>query len=852
MEEIKQYKTSHLVLQVNKNYDPKKLPLEQWDRYLDILCDNRAYQIEAIKQAIIFLASGQYNRITDLVKENLKNNIQTDLKSRYSSLTDYKQHLQLPNKLSANIDLATGTGKSYVIFGIAQIMLGLGLVDRVLVLCPSLTIESGLTEKFNALASDKELRCAIPDNIQCKNPAIKSADVTIKKGDICVENIHAVYRQTGSSIRDSFVGNGEKTLVLSDESHHIFNAVTGNTKEAKDIRKWKEFLLNPDFNFKYILGFTGTAYIEDEYFNDVIYRYSLRKAIDDKMVKTVDYVSENEDVDKNIKFQMIYDNHQQKKDKYRKIKPLTIFVTKDITSAKRLATVWSEFLQETHELSEQEAQDKILVVTSHRDHKTNIPILKQVDDKECQIEWIISVSMLTEGWDVKNVFQIVPWEDRAFNSKLLIAQVLGRGLRLPPEYQTSQPEVRVFNHAAWSNNIQGLVDEILEIEMRLKSSSLQTGRGKYHFILHNIDYTKEMITKNKENVKSTEFNYSKPIKLASQTQESERETEYTNISGKIRSKNTLIHYNTWTIDEIASNIINNLKVVKWEGNILKLDTGRFSKENLPKKSDIINHIQKSMDKKNIDGDKLVEANRLRVENSFNTLLRKFKGTNIPKNIAQDPHAINTDTINKESMAIGNLRRGSTVFYSSDYSSELSDENKDLMQSIIDDESFPKSAEKSINIHTFKTPLDLVLTNKEPERKFVIKLCKKYNLFDSWIKSRDTGFYSIDYSITTSGGKHSKIQSFNPDFFIKVTKDDVVYYIVVEVKADNDITDENRAKYKYAKQHFNTLNKALKDKKEVYHFCFLSPNSYDEFFSYLENGKLLLGQFTSALDADLDD
>ena len=45
------------------------------------------------------------------------------------------------------------------------------------------------------------------------------------------------------------------------------------------------------------------------------------------------------------------------------------------------------------------------------------------------------VSMLTEGWDVQNVFQIVPHEERAFNSKLLIAQVLGRGLRVPDAYK---------------------------------------------------------------------------------------------------------------------------------------------------------------------------------------------------------------------------------------------------------------------------------------------------------------------------------------------------------------------------------------------------------------------------------
>lgn len=852
MEEIKQYKTGNLILQVNENYSPKKLTLKKWDRYLDILCDNRPYQAEAIKQAIIFLASGQYNATIDLVKENLKDGTKIDLKSRYTSSADYKKHLQLPDKLSANIDLATGTGKSYVIFGIAQIMLGMGFIDRALVLCPSLTIENGLLEKFNALASDKKLRDTVPNDAKYKNPGIKQADVTIKKGDICVENIHAVYSRTGSSIHDSFTGKGEKTLVLSDESHHIFNTVAGNTGAAKDIRKWKEFLLNSDFNFKYILGFTGTAYINDEYFNDVIYRYSLRKAINDGVVKTVDYVSENNDIDKNTKFQMIYDNHQQKKEKYRKIKPLTIFVTKDIANAKRLATSWAEFLQETHELSEQEAQDKVLMVTSHKDHQANIPILKQVDNKECQIEWIISVSMLTEGWDVKNVFQIVPWEDRAFNSKLLIAQVLGRGLRLPPEYQTPQPEVRVFNHAAWSKNIRGLVDEILEIEMRLKSSTLQDDRNRHHFTLYNIDYDKNPSIKNKENLKSQTYDYSKkPIKLTSQIEKSEIETEYTNIGGEVRSKNTLIHYNTWTINEIASNIINNLKVMKWEANILKLTSGLYSKDKLPKKLDIINLIKESMDKVGIDGDRLNEENKLKIESSFNTLLRKFKGTTVYKLVEKDPYAISTKSISAESMAIGNLRQGSTVFYSSNYKDELEDENKKLMQSIIDDESLPKSAEKSINVHKFKTSLDLVFTNKEPERKFVEKLCNKHDLFDSWIKSRDVGFYSIDYSITTSGGRHSKTQSFNPDFFIKVIKNNKIYYIVVEIKSDNDISDENRAKYKYAKRHFDTLNKKLKDKNEIYIFCFLSPDSYEEFFTYLENGKILLNKFRSRLDDKLE-
>ncbi|KAF3978763.1 MAG: hypothetical protein HFP77_00240 [Methylococcales symbiont of Iophon sp. n. MRB-2018] len=56
------------------------MPLDEWDRYLDILCANRPYQTKAIKRAIIFLASGQCNTIADLIKENLNDNKQINIK----------------------------------------------------------------------------------------------------------------------------------------------------------------------------------------------------------------------------------------------------------------------------------------------------------------------------------------------------------------------------------------------------------------------------------------------------------------------------------------------------------------------------------------------------------------------------------------------------------------------------------------------------------------------------------------------------------------------------------------------------------------------------------------------------
>lgn len=855
MEEIKRYKTSDLVLQVNSNYNPEVLPLGDWERYIDILVNGRQYQKEAIHKAIVFLASGLYKNTTTLVEENWSNNKNVELKNRYDSLDEFKKNLQIPNQLSATIDLATGTGKSYVVYGIAQIMLGLGLVDRVLVLCPSLTIEDGLTEKFTALSSDSKLIKAIPENAKRKNPSIKSANVTIKEGDVCVENIHAVYETTGSSIEDSFKGNGHRTLVLNDEAHHIYNKVEGSSSSSKSIKKWKEFLTNEDYGFHYILGFTGTAYIDDVYFSDVIYRYSLRQAVDDKMVKMVDYVSKDDDLDKNIKFQKIYDNHIQNKDNYRKVKPLTILVTKDIKNAKRLTSDLKEYLQKQENLNEDEIDNKVLIVTSHSDHKANIAKLKEVDDITNSTEWIVSVSMLTEGWDVKNVFQIVPWEDRAFNSKLLIAQVLGRGLRIPLEYQSPQPKVRIFNHDAWSRNIKGLVDEILEIEKKLESVPLHNGdRTDRHFEIHHINYDKTAISEMRSE-KHSVFDYTKGyITLVAQTTQSEKETEYTDFSGDIKSKNTLINYNTYTVNEITNKIYNELSIREWEGKILKLPTGQYSKDNLPSKEEIQKVIRNSMERVGIKGDRLIEGNKHKIESSFSTLLRKASKTTTYKKIAEKPYKISTINMNKESMAVGNLRDSKhTVFHSSDYTLELEGKNLELMNAVMADESLPRSASVQVNKFLFKTPLNLVFTNGRPERDFIKKLCEQTNAekIDSWIKSRDMSFYSIQYTLTI-GGKHTKTLSFNPDFFIKLKNHETTHYVVIEIKSNDDISEENEAKLKYGLEHFKDLNKELEKQKikEKYHFHFLSPNSYDVFFEYLKDGRLVEYQFRSEIEDKL--
>ena len=146
MEGILKIEESNIVLKVKTNYDPSKLNLNEWDKYLDCLCGSREYQKEAIKVAIIYMASGEYESINQLAQENYATN--TVLQQKYSKEINLIHAIQLPNKLSGVIDLATGSGKSFVLYGIAQILLAIGLVKRVLLLCPSVTIERELRNKF--------------------------------------------------------------------------------------------------------------------------------------------------------------------------------------------------------------------------------------------------------------------------------------------------------------------------------------------------------------------------------------------------------------------------------------------------------------------------------------------------------------------------------------------------------------------------------------------------------------------------------------------------------------------------------------------------------------------------------
>jgi type III restriction enzyme len=505
---------------------------------------------------------------------------------------------------------------------------------------------------------------------------------------------------------------------------------------------------------------------------------------------------------------------------------------------------FQKFLMKHGNYSNDQVNGKTLIVTSSKEHAENKPLLKKVDNKTNPIEFIFSVSMLSEGWDVKNVFQIVPHEKKAFNSKLLISQVLGRGLRIPLEYPNQQPTVRIFNHDKWYKEIKGLVDEVLEREKRISSYPVQKDKD-YNFFIHNIDYDKKEEISNYEKQGSYKFD-KELIAYSPQSHNQEGEVTFVSVKDPHSQKNIEIkkRIRFKQVDEVVNEVRN--KISLWSDADDKDYLKEFSEEKI--KQIIENSLKKIGENKQ----RVSEENVQKTLQAFGVIRRPGSKNKIIryKANAKDIEKVNTESIKTSRISLSALYKDGTIYYD-DNTFKLSEENDVRIIRELEEEQeegtlkFNSALLKKIsNSYNFKTPLNFVAITHKPERLFINRLIKEENAkcIDSWIKSKDTGFYSIDYSWRK--GEHPKNGKFNPDFFIKIKNN----ILMIEIKADEDIKEENQGKVKYAKKHVKKLNQLQKEKQ--YYFWMISPKDFGDFFDCIRNNNL--NNFISSLENELDE
>jgi len=381
------------------------------------------------------------------------------IQSEFKTVTDFERHFP-----SLCFALATGVGKTRLMGAFITYLFRQKLSRHFFVLAPNLTIYSKLITDFTPNTSKyvfegiAEFATNPPELITGDNyesgrgvrseEAIQSRMFDTSPIHINIFNISKINSEVrgdkaprikrlseyiGESYFDYLAGLHDLVLLM-DESHR-YRASAG----VKAINELKPIIG---------LELTATPYIEaggkSEPFKNVIYSYPLSAAMKDGFVKEP-AVATRENFDaknydeaglEKLKLEdgvRVHENSKVELEVYARdngkpiVKPFMLIVAKDTNHADDL-----------HKIIEDEAffggRYKGKVITVHSNLKgeekdETVQQLLSVESRDNPTEIVIHVNMLKEGWDVTNLYTIVPL--RTANSKTLVEQSIGRGLRLP-------------------------------------------------------------------------------------------------------------------------------------------------------------------------------------------------------------------------------------------------------------------------------------------------------------------------------------------------------------------------------------------------------------------------------------
>lgn len=374
------------------------------------------------------------------------------VKNSFTTCNDFQRDFP-----SIAFSIATGVGKTRLMGAcIAYLYLEKG-IKNFFVLAPNLTIYDKLIEDFgnpgyhkyvfNGISEFVHNRPVIitGDNYNQQGNLFKEGEIRInifniskfnsdskgqKKGGISLApKIKRLSEYLGQSYWE-YLSGIQDLVILMDEAHRYHADASKNAINE----------------LKPILGIELTATPFDEkgeQFKNVVYEYSLAQALaEGKYVKnpaiaTRKNFKRGDLSDKEVEIIKLEDAisvHQDTKTEleiYSKnndvklVKPFILVVCRDISHAKEVYDLINSV-----EFYEGEYISKVLQIDSST--KKEEEIEKQflsLESPDNEIEIVIHVNMLKEGWDVTNLYTIVPL--RAANAAILIEQTIGRGLRLP-------------------------------------------------------------------------------------------------------------------------------------------------------------------------------------------------------------------------------------------------------------------------------------------------------------------------------------------------------------------------------------------------------------------------------------
>lgn len=137
------------------------------------------------------------------------------------------------------------------------------------------------------------------------------------------------------------------------------------------------------------------------------------------------------------------------------VKPIVLIACKDTDHAKKIRA-----LIDSDDFMNGKYKGKVIEIHSKQtgeESEENVRLLLSIENAKNPIEIVLHVYKLKEGWDVNNLFTIIPLN--AAKSDILAMQTIGRGLRLPFGEQTGNEDLDTLDIVA-HDHYRELVDEI--------------------------------------------------------------------------------------------------------------------------------------------------------------------------------------------------------------------------------------------------------------------------------------------------------------------------------------------------------------------------------------------------------
>ncbi|MCM3478455.1 DEAD/DEAH box helicase family protein [Caldibacillus thermoamylovorans] len=399
------------------------------------------------------------------------------IKNLFPSVEDFER--EFPSICFA---LATGVGKTRLMGAFISYLYMAKGIKNYFVLAPNLTIYEKLIQDFTPntkkyvfkgisqfatkepliITGENYEESAIwlldPDTVKINIFNISKINTEVRGGNS--PRIKRLSEYLGESYFD-YLSSLPDLVLLMDESHR-YRASAG----VKAINE-----LNPVLG----LELTATPQVEKGQrtipFKNVIYSFPLYMAMEKGYVKeptvatreNFDASNYSEDELEQLKICdgiLVHEETKVELEVYARennlpvVKPFILIVAQDTDHAENLLNIIK-----SDEFFEGKYKDKVITVHSKQsgeEKDETIQELLALEAPNSNTEIVIHVNKLKEGWDVTNLYTIIPL--RAANSKTLVEQSIGRGLRLPYGKRTGVKAVDRLTIIA-HDRFQEIIDE---------------------------------------------------------------------------------------------------------------------------------------------------------------------------------------------------------------------------------------------------------------------------------------------------------------------------------------------------------------------------------------------------------